>query len=91
MQILLSDHTLINRALTELDTLYRPTSLFSDDILQKAQFICNQAVQRPEFWEGGFNMDAGLNAVVVFLREHYPWLSDRAVQAVRHWCMMAMK
>ncbi|GAB4579412.1 MAG: hypothetical protein Fur0022_21500 [Anaerolineales bacterium] len=91
MQILETDYPLINQALTELDTLYRPTSQFSDDTIQKAKFICHEAVQRPEFWEGGFNMDAGLDAVMVFLREQYPWLTREAMYVVRHHCMMDMK
>jgi hypothetical protein len=91
MQIPESDYATINRALIEIDRVYEISETFGQDIEQKVRFICEDACQRPEFWEGGFNMDAGLAAVVRYLNQHYPWLSERAVWMVRHQCFMEHK
>ena len=91
MEITEADHDEINKALIELDSLYKETSKFSDSIIEKARYICNDACDRPEFFENGFNMDAGLKAVEVYVSEKYPWLTEHAAWIVRHNCMMNMK
>ena len=91
MNIPETDYAEINLALTEVDNLYQVSPRFGEDIMKKAQLICAEACERPEFWEGGFNMDAGLEAVVRYLRTHYPWLSPGAIWAIRHKCFMNYK
>ncbi|MBK9924718.1 MAG: hypothetical protein IPP66_05425 [Anaerolineales bacterium] len=91
MEITETDYEEINRALIDLDSFYKKTSEFSDDIIEKARYICYDACDRPEFFENGFNMDAGLKAVEIYVREKYPWLTEHAVWMVRHYCMMNMK
>lgn len=64
---------------------------FSEDILEKARGIFGEALNLPE-WNAGENyMNAGMAAVMVYLKETYPWLSQDAIYAVRHECMMYMK
>lgn len=86
-----TDYATINRALIEIDRIYEIGATFGEAIEQKVRFICEDACQRPEFWEGGFNMDAGLAAVMAHLKTHYPWLSERAMWIVRHNCFMENK
>ena len=91
MEITEADHDEINKVLIDLDALYKNTPKFSDDIIEKARSICNDACERPEFFENGFNMDAGLRDVEVYVREKNPWLTDQAVWMGRHYCRRGMK
>ena len=91
MEISVTDYESINDALVDLDMMYRKKPGFSEDIVEKAWSICNDACERPEFWANGFDMDGGLNAAEIYAREKYPWLTEHAVYMVRHYCMMAMK
>jgi len=91
MDITEADHAGINEVLIDLDAFYQKSTKFSEDIVEKARFLCEDACDRPEFFENGFNMDAGLNAVQSYVREKYPWLTEHAVWMVRHYCMMNMK
>ena len=91
MEISGADHAGINEVLTDLDAFYEKSSNFSADIVEKARYLCHEASERPEFWTNGFDMDAGLKAVEIYVREKYPWLTEHAVHMVRHYCMMNMK
>jgi len=91
MEISEADHAAINEALIDLDAMYRNNPKFSKEIIEKATELYHDACQRPEFWTNGFDMDTGLNAVEVYVREKYPWLTEHAIHMVRHYCMMAMK
>jgi len=86
-----ADYSKINEVLLDLDAFYGRTSTFPTEIVEKARYICGDACDRPEFWNNGFDMDAGLNAAEKYVREKYPWLTDHAVHMVRHYCMMSMK
>ena len=86
-----ADYSKINEALLDLDAFYGRTSNFQAGIVEKAKYICGEACDRPEFWNNGFDMDTGLKAAEMYVREKYPWLTNHAVHMVRHYCMMTMK
>ena len=60
MEISEADYLAINEVLIDLDAFYERNTKFPAEILEKANYICNDACERPEFWANGFDMDAGL-------------------------------
>lgn len=86
-----TDHAAINAALLVQGIFYKPSEAISQDILQKAQAIFNESLELPEWQQDGNYMDAGMAAVMQYLKETYPWLTQEARYAVRHECMMYMK
>lgn len=91
MDIRESDYAEINKALVEPDIFYDANTNFAADIVEKAQAIFDECCNLPAWRQADNYMDAGLGGVEVYLRKTYPWLTENAIYAVRHECMMYMK
>lgn len=91
MEISERDHAAINAALLVQGIFYKPSEPIAPDILEKAQAIFSESLDLPEWQQEGNYMDAGMAAVMQYLKETYPWLTQEARYAVRHECMMYMK
>lgn len=91
MNIPESDHAEINQTLLEADVFRSTNDRFPTEILKQIKTIFDEALRLPE-WNSGENyMNAGIAAVIVFLKETYPWLSEKARYMIQHECMMYMK
>ncbi len=91
MNIPESDHAEINQTLLEADVFRSTNDRFPTEILKQIKTIFDEALRLPE-WDLGENyMNAGIAAVIVFLKETYPWLSEKARYMIQHECMMYMK
>jgi hypothetical protein len=91
MEISASDYNAINQVLLTDGIFYRPDPQIPEDILQKAQSIFSESLNLPEWQQEGNYMDAGMAAVMQYLKDTYPWLTQEARYALRHECMMYMK
>lgn len=91
MNIPESDRAQINQTLLEPDVFRSTNDRFPPEILKQIETIFDEALRLPE-WDSGENyMNNGMAAVMVYLKETYPWLSEKARYMIQHECMMYMK